>query len=242
MPEDTDVWEGPNTASVHNQYGPEVTCISLSVTTEAHRSQTSGVRRMIGAEKPGWTACRACFVSRRICVLSNRMTGVVAVRSGGVRSCGMCGKTLGKKSVKRSTSQRNKNWTLFPDIARSSRKETKLERSNLRIMSVVVRSIKYLQLQSGAKIQVIRDMDADPNTQTRGVELTVYSESIAKVEELIRDVLAEVEAGGFGGGADQFSMQVPNNNVDRIERTVQIDGSNDQIEAAKQLVNEVTSD
>ncbi|KAL8480231.1 hypothetical protein ACS0TY_026960 [Phlomoides rotata] len=32
-------------------------------------------------------------------------------------------------------------------------------------------TIKYLQLQSGAKIQVTRDMDADPNSSTRAVEL-----------------------------------------------------------------------
>nr|GFB19581.1 putative ubiquitin [Tanacetum cinerariifolium] len=73
-------------------------------------------------------------------------------------------------------------------------------------------NIKYLQVQSRAKIQVTRDMDADPNSQTRveltvssesiakaeEVELTVSSESIAKAEELIRDVLAEAEAGRSG--------------------------------------------
>ncbi|XP_071701182.1 uncharacterized protein [Rutidosis leptorrhynchoides] len=146
-------------------------------------------------------------------------------------------------------------------------------------------TIKYLQLQSGAKIQITRDMDADPNSQTRAVELTGSSESIAKAEQLIKDVLAEAESGGSGtvsrrlpgqqGGAEQFSMQVPNNKVGliigkggetiksmqastgariqviplhlppgdtRTERTVQIDGSSDQIEAAKQLVNEVISE
>ena len=53
-------------------------------------------------------------------------------------------------------------------------------------------TIKYLQLQSGAKIQVTRDMDADPNSLTRMVELTGTSEQIAKAEQLINDVLAEV--------------------------------------------------
>ncbi|KAI3687361.1 hypothetical protein L1987_81056 [Smallanthus sonchifolius] len=146
-------------------------------------------------------------------------------------------------------------------------------------------TIKYLQLQSGAKIQVTRDMDADPHSHTRAVELTGSSESIAKAEQLIKDVLAEAESGGSGtvsrrfpgqqGGAEQFVMQVPNNKVGLIigkggetiksmqastgariqviplhlppgdtstERTVQIDGSSDQIEAAKQLVNEVISE
>lgn len=53
-------------------------------------------------------------------------------------------------------------------------------------------TIKYLQLQSGAKIQVTRDMDADPNSTTRGVEITGTSDQIAKAEQLINDVLAEV--------------------------------------------------
>ncbi|KAK9065355.1 hypothetical protein SSX86_016738 [Deinandra increscens subsp. villosa] len=146
-------------------------------------------------------------------------------------------------------------------------------------------TIKYLQLQSGAKIQVTRDMDADPNSLTRAVELSGTSEAIAKAEQLIKDVLAEAESGGSGivsrrlpgqqGGAEQFVMQVPNNKVGLVigkggetiksmqassgariqviplhpppgdtstERTVQIDGSSDQIEAAKQLVNEVITE
>lgn len=53
-------------------------------------------------------------------------------------------------------------------------------------------TIKYLQLQSGAKIQVTRDMDADPNSATRPVELMGTPEQIAKVEQLINEVLAEV--------------------------------------------------
>lgn len=53
-------------------------------------------------------------------------------------------------------------------------------------------TIKYLQMQSGAKIQVTRDMDSDPHSLTRTVELTGTSESIAKAEQLIKDVLAEV--------------------------------------------------
>ncbi|KAD4384851.1 hypothetical protein R6Q59_010998 [Mikania micrantha] len=146
-------------------------------------------------------------------------------------------------------------------------------------------TIKYLQLQSGAKIQVTRDMDADPHSLTRAVEITGTSEAIAKAEQLIKEVLAEAESGGSGivsrrlpgqqGGTEQFVMQVPNNKVGLIigkggetiksmqassgariqviplhlppgdtstERTVQIDGSSDQIEAAKQLVNEVISE
>lgn len=53
-------------------------------------------------------------------------------------------------------------------------------------------TIKYLQLQSGAKIQVTRDMDSDPNSQTRTVELVGTSDAIATAERLINEVLAEV--------------------------------------------------
>lgn len=53
-------------------------------------------------------------------------------------------------------------------------------------------TIKYLQLQSGAKIQVTRDMDADPNSATRAVDLMGTPDQIAKAEQLIHDVLSEV--------------------------------------------------
>ncbi|KAL0330421.1 UNVERIFIED_CONTAM: Far upstream element-binding protein 2 [Sesamum radiatum] len=84
-------------------------------------------------------------------------------------------------------------------------------------------TIKYLQLQSGAKIQVTRDMDADPNSATRGVELMGTPDQIAKAEQLINDVLSEADAGGSGvvsrrlagqpSGSEQFVMKVPNNKV-----------------------------
>ncbi|XP_020097549.1 far upstream element-binding protein 2 [Ananas comosus] len=146
-------------------------------------------------------------------------------------------------------------------------------------------TIRYLQLQSGAKIQVTRDMDADPNAQTRAVEISGTSEQISKAEQLINDVLAEADSGGsgiisarlFGGpqtGAEQFQMKIPNSKVGLIigkggesiksmqaksgariqviplhlppgdtstERTVYIDGTKEQIEAGKQLVNEIVN-
>ncbi|GFP98640.1 far upstream element-binding protein 3 [Phtheirospermum japonicum] len=146
-------------------------------------------------------------------------------------------------------------------------------------------TIKYLQHQSGAKIQVTRDMDADPNSTTRAVELMGTSDQIAKAEQLINETLSEAEAGGTGGGSrrltgqtygsEQFVMKVANNKVGLVigkggetiksmqaktgariqviplhlppgdmskERTVQIDGTSEQIEAARQLVEEVTSE
>ncbi|TKY74916.1 Far upstream element-binding protein 1 [Spatholobus suberectus] len=144
-------------------------------------------------------------------------------------------------------------------------------------------TIKYLQLQSGAKIQVTRDMDADPNSLNRMVELMGTPEAIASAEKLISEVLAEAESGGSGivarrltgqAGSDEFVMQIPNNKVGLIigkggetiknmqastgariqviplhlppgdpstERTLKIDGTPEQIESAKQLVNQVIS-
>nr|CAD1843161.1 unnamed protein product [Ananas comosus var. bracteatus] len=149
-------------------------------------------------------------------------------------------------------------------------------------------TIRYLQLQSGAKIQVTRDMDADPNAQTRAVEISGTSEQISKAEQLINDVLAEVTFSQFvrlwhyfcssiwwsPTGAEQFQMKIPNSKVGLIigkggesiksmqaksgariqviplhlppgdtstERTVYIDGTKEQIEAGKQLVNEIVN-
>lgn len=57
-------------------------------------------------------------------------------------------------------------------------------------------TIKYLQLNSGAKIQITRDAEADPRSATRPVELLGTLESLNKAETLIKDVIAEADAGG----------------------------------------------
>ncbi|XP_042416584.1 far upstream element-binding protein 1-like isoform X1 [Zingiber officinale] len=165
----------------------------------------------------------------------------------------------------------------------------KIEIPNGRVGVIIGKSgetIKYLQLQSGAKIQVTRDMDADPNSLTRSVEIVGTSEQISRAEQLINDVLAEADTGASATiasrklgsvqpGAEQFQMKVPNNKVGMVigkggetiksmqarsgariqviplhlppgdistERTVYIDGTQEQIEIAKQLVNEVISE
>ncbi|ONK79113.1 uncharacterized protein A4U43_C01F3070 [Asparagus officinalis] len=106
----------------------------------------------------------------------------------------------------------------------------KIDVPNGRVGVIIGKSgetIRNLQLQSGAKIQVTRDMDADPNSQTRPVELTGTSEQVSRAEQLINDLLAEADAGAsgsvsnrrFGGdvaGAEHFSMKVPNNKVGLI--------------------------
>ncbi|KAH1212347.1 Far upstream element-binding protein 2 [Glycine max] len=144
-------------------------------------------------------------------------------------------------------------------------------------------TIKYLQLQSGAKIQVTRDMDADPNSATRTVELMGSPDAIATAEKLINEVLAEAETGGSGiiarrvagqAGSDEYVSKIPNNKVGLVigkggetiknmqastgariqviplhlppgdtstERTLKIEGTPEQIESAKQMVNQVIS-
>lgn len=71
----------------------------------------------------------------------------------------------------------------------------KIEIPNGRVGVIIGKAgetIKYLQLQSGAKIQVTRDMEADLNSPNRPVELTGTPEQIAKAEQLIQEVLSEV--------------------------------------------------
>ncbi|XP_020599104.1 far upstream element-binding protein 2-like, partial [Phalaenopsis equestris] len=106
----------------------------------------------------------------------------------------------------------------------------KIDIPNGRVGVIIGKSgetIKYLQVQSGARIQVTRDMDADPHSQSRTVELIGTSDQISKAEQLINEVLAEAEAGGSGiisarkftittTGAEHFSMKVPNNKVGLI--------------------------
>uniref|UniRef100_A0A0C9S5Q8 TSA: Wollemia nobilis Ref_Wollemi_Transcript_18672_3067 transcribed RNA sequence n=1 Tax=Wollemia nobilis TaxID=56998 RepID=A0A0C9S5Q8_9CONI len=88
-------------------------------------------------------------------------------------------------------------------------------------------TIKYLQHQSGAKIQVTRDTDSDPSSMTRQVELMGSLEQITRAEQLITDVIAEADAGGsatlvargYGNvqpGAEQVQIKVPNNKVGLI--------------------------
>lgn len=55
-------------------------------------------------------------------------------------------------------------------------------------------TIRYLQYNSGAKIQITRDVDADPSSTTRPVELIGTLENITKAEQLIKDVIAEVSS------------------------------------------------
>ena len=53
-------------------------------------------------------------------------------------------------------------------------------------------TIRTLQNSSGARIQITRDAEADPNSATRTVQLIGSIESINKAERLIKEVIAEV--------------------------------------------------
>ncbi|KAE8820111.1 far upstream element-binding protein 1 [Hordeum vulgare] len=115
--------------------------------------------------------------------------------------------------------------------------------------------IKHIQLQSGAKIQVTRDMDVQPWSQTKLVDLLGTRDHISRVEQLISDVLAEAHAGSFctipnwkynapQPSVEQFHMQIANNKVipfhfppgdTSTERTLYIDGTTKQMEIAQTL-------
>ncbi|CAA0837684.1 KH domain-containing protein [Striga hermonthica] len=83
-------------------------------------------------------------------------------------------------------------------------------------------TIRSLQDNSGAKIQIMRDADADPRSTSRPVELVGTLEDINKAEKLIKGVIAEADAGGSpslvargfntaqaASGGEQVEIQVP---------------------------------
>lgn len=53
-------------------------------------------------------------------------------------------------------------------------------------------TIRYLQYNSGAKIQIMRDAEADRDAPTRPVEIIGTLSSISVAEKLIQAVIAEV--------------------------------------------------
>ncbi|AQK98903.1 KH domain-containing protein [Zea mays] len=130
----------------------------------------------------------------------------------------------------------------------------KIEIPNGRVGVIIGKAgetIRYIQLQSGAKIQVTRDHEAEPGALTRQVELSGKPEQLSKAEQLIKEVLAEVllimlTAFCFVLVILQLISEVTSEVTIRAgdtstERTVHIDDTQEQIEAAKQLISEVTS-
>ncbi|XP_073139421.1 uncharacterized protein [Henckelia pumila] len=83
-------------------------------------------------------------------------------------------------------------------------------------------TIRSLQDNSGAKIQIMKDAEADPQSTTRPLELIGTLENITRAEKLIKAVIAEADAGGSpslvargfntvqaAGGGEQLEIQVP---------------------------------
>ncbi|CAO2169762.1 unnamed protein product [Urochloa humidicola] len=117
------------------------------------------------------------------------------------------------------------------DAANSSQETSrKIEVPNSKVGVLIGKAgetIRNLQMSSGAKIQITKDVDADSNALTRSVELVGTLASVDKAEQLIKSVIAEAEAGGspaliargFGSGqsgSEQFEMTVPDNKVGLI--------------------------
>ncbi|KAG7656294.1 K Homology domain type 1 superfamily [Arabidopsis suecica] len=78
--------------------------------------------------------------------------------------------------------------------------------------------VRYLQVNSGAKIQIRRDAEADPSSALRPVEIIGTVSCIEKAEKLINAVIAEVEAGGVPalaarGVPEQMEIKVPSDKV-----------------------------
>ncbi|KAG7599130.1 K Homology domain [Arabidopsis suecica] len=78
--------------------------------------------------------------------------------------------------------------------------------------------VRYLQVNSGAKIQIRRDAEADPSSALRPVEIIGTVACIEKAEKLINAVIAEAEAGGVPalaarGVPEQMEIKVPNDKV-----------------------------
>ncbi|XWS15420.1 hypothetical protein CRYUN_Cryun35bG0096500 [Craigia yunnanensis] len=108
----------------------------------------------------------------------------------------------------------------------------KIEVPNAKVGALIGKAgdtIRYLQYNSGAKIQIMRDADADRDAPTRPVEIIGTLSSITKAEKLINAVIAEAESGGSpslvarglattqaAAAADHFEIQVPNEKVGLI--------------------------
>ncbi|KAE8684451.1 KH domain-containing protein, putative isoform 2 [Hibiscus syriacus] len=108
-------------------------------------------------------------------------------------------------------------------------------------------TIRYLQYNSGAKIQITKDADADRDAPTRPVEIIG---SLASrrwgFPALVARGLATTQA---AGAADQIEIQVPNEKVGFIIgrggklsedcRLVRVTGDKRQIEIAKEMIKDV---
>lgn len=84
-------------------------------------------------------------------------------------------------------------------------------------------TIKQIQLQSGARVQITKDMDHNPNYPFRTVELMGTPEQIERAEQAIHDVIAEADAAAansshstYTPAGEQVQLTVPTNKVGLI--------------------------
>ncbi|KAH7441176.1 hypothetical protein KP509_03G027700 [Ceratopteris richardii] len=84
-------------------------------------------------------------------------------------------------------------------------------------------TIKQIQLQSGARVQITKDMDHNPNLPFRTVELMGTPEQIERAETLIHDLIADADAGAANAThtsytpvGEQVQLTVPTNKVGLI--------------------------
>lgn len=84
-------------------------------------------------------------------------------------------------------------------------------------------TIKQIQLQSGARVQITKDTDHNPNVPFRTVELMGTPEQIDRAEQAIHDVIAEADAaaansnpGPYASAGEQIQLTVPTNKVGLI--------------------------
>ncbi|KAF2290397.1 hypothetical protein GH714_012773 [Hevea brasiliensis] len=108
-----------------------------------------------------------------------------------------------------------------------------------------------LQYNSGAKIQITRDADANPQSTTRPVEIIGTLSNIKKAEKLINAVIAEVGLIiGRGGDAIKALQAKSGARIQLIpqhlpegdgskERTVRVTGDRKQIEMAREMIKDV---
>ncbi|KAI0496190.1 hypothetical protein KFK09_022497 [Dendrobium nobile] len=110
------------------------------------------------------------------------------------------------------------------DLSSSSRK---IEVPNNKVGILIGKSgetIRFLQINSGASIQITKDADVGQLSSTRPVELTGTPENINKAEQLIKNVIAEADAGGSPSlvargfstsqpDSEQIEIQIPNGKV-----------------------------
>jgi far upstream element-binding protein len=80
-------------------------------------------------------------------------------------------------------------------------------------------TIKQLQYQSRARIQVTRDQDTAPGASYREIEVVGTPDAIAKAEQLINDIVNDVGGPGralAAPGPDSVVIKVPNDKVGLI--------------------------